>query len=70
MSIKLVVTAGFGNGTFTGSIGKVVTRGYNISTIIPPTVPTATGIQSSGELGEGIASTSNLGDGLVGQGNL
>ena len=30
MSIALVVTAGFGNGTLTGSIADVVTRGYSI----------------------------------------
>ena len=30
MSIALVVTAGFGNGTLTGSIADVVTRGYTI----------------------------------------
>ncbi len=28
---SLVVTAGFGNGTLTGSIAKVVTRGYAIA---------------------------------------
>lgn len=30
MSIALVVTAGFGNGTLTGSVKDVVTRGYTI----------------------------------------
>jgi hypothetical protein len=30
MSIVLVVTAGFGNGTFSGSVKDVVTRGYTI----------------------------------------
>lgn len=28
MSITTIVTAGFGNGTFVGSIAEVVTRGY------------------------------------------
>jgi len=36
MSIKLVITSGFGNGTFSGSIGKVVTRGYTINPIVSP----------------------------------
>lgn len=30
MSIALVVTRGYGNGTLTGSIAEVVTRGYTI----------------------------------------
>lgn len=30
MSIRLVVTRGFGNGTFSGSIKDVVLRGYSI----------------------------------------
>lgn len=34
MSIRGVVLRGFGNGTFTGTIGEVVTRGYSISTFI------------------------------------
>lgn len=33
MSIALVVTGGFGNGTLVGSIKDVVTRGYTIGTI-------------------------------------
>lgn len=33
MSIALVVTAGFGNGTLTGSIADVVTRGYTIGEV-------------------------------------
>ena len=36
MSIALVVTAGFGNGTFNGTIPFVVTRGYTIGTAPPP----------------------------------
>ncbi len=34
MSIALVVTAGFGNGTFNGTIKDVVLRGYGISDVI------------------------------------
>lgn len=34
MSISLVVTAGFGNGTLTGSIADVVTRGYSIGAAV------------------------------------
>lgn len=30
MSIRLVVTRGYGNGTFNGTIKDVVTRGYTI----------------------------------------
>ena len=30
MAIRSVVTMGFGNGTFNGSISEVVTRGYGI----------------------------------------
>ena len=30
MSIKLIVTRGFGNGTFLGAIKDVVTRGFTI----------------------------------------
>ena len=33
MSIKLLVTFGFGNGTFDGSIGDIVTSGYSFGSI-------------------------------------
>lgn len=33
MAIRHVVTGGYGNGTFTGSIGLVVTRGYTASSV-------------------------------------
>ena len=40
MSIALVVTAGFGNGTLTGSIADVVTRGYTIGeVVVDPILP-------------------------------
>lgn len=39
MSIALIVTRGFGNGTLTGSIKDVVTRGYTIGgTLFGPTL--------------------------------
>ena len=34
MSIALVVTAGFGNGTFNGTIADVVLRGYSIGEVV------------------------------------
>lgn len=34
MSIKLVVTRGFGNGTYRGTIADVVTRGYNVGAAV------------------------------------
>ena len=36
MAILDVVTAGFGNGTFSGSIPFVVTRGYTINPVVSP----------------------------------
>lgn len=36
MSIALIITRGYGNGTFTGSIKDVVTRGYSIAAITTP----------------------------------
>jgi hypothetical protein len=39
MSIKLIVTRGFGNGTFEGTITKVVLRGYTIGAAIVPVQP-------------------------------
>ena len=32
--IALVVTRGFGNGTFAGSVAKIITRGYDISSAV------------------------------------
>jgi hypothetical protein len=34
MSIALVVTGGFGNGTLSGSVSDIVTRGYTIGTVV------------------------------------
>lgn len=39
MAIRTVVTGGFGNGTFNGTIALVVTAGYAIGSLIVPTVP-------------------------------
>lgn len=36
MSIALIITRGYGNGTFTGTIKDVVTRGYSIAAITTP----------------------------------
>lgn len=64
MSIRLIVTAGYGNGTFSGAIGRAVTRGYGISTVIPPTIPESDGINSGGSFGSGINSGGVFGDGI------
>jgi hypothetical protein len=34
MSIRLVTTRGYGNGTFNGTISSVVTRGYTIGLVL------------------------------------
>lgn len=34
MAIRTVVTKGFGNGTFNGTIGLVVTSGYGVGTAV------------------------------------
>jgi hypothetical protein len=34
MSISLLVTRGFGNGTFAGSISKIVTAGFTASSFV------------------------------------
>ena len=64
MSIALVVTAGFGNGTLLGTIKDVVTRGYDISAVIPSTIPEAKGINSSGAFGNGITANGTFGNGI------
>lgn len=33
MAIRTIVTRGYGNGTFNGTIGLVVTRGYTVSDV-------------------------------------
>lgn len=64
MSIALIVTEGFGNGTLIGTIPDIVTVGYGISTIIPPTIPVADGAVVGGLLGDGISVAAELGDGV------
>jgi hypothetical protein len=68
MSIAQVVTAGFGNGTFSGTIKDVVTRGYDISTIIPPVIPPTDGIAVSGAFGDGVTTSGAFGDGALASG--
>ena len=65
MSIALVTTAGFGTGSLSGTIKGVVLRGYDISTIIPPTIPEADGVIVGGILGDGISVAATLGDGVA-----
>jgi len=68
MSIALVVTAGFGNGTLTGTIKDVVLRGYSIG--VPPVGVDGPGFGVTGTItnnGLGrIGGISNIGIGRVG----
>lgn len=41
MAIRTVVTRGFGNGTFNGTIGLVVVRGFAAGAIPPIWTPTS-----------------------------
>ena len=41
MAIRTVVTRGYGNGTFNGTIPLVVTRGYAIAAVVVPTAQDA-----------------------------
>ena len=70
MSIGLIVTRGFGNGTFSGNIGKIVTRGYDISSFIPPVVPVSRGLVGSGSTGIGLTGNQSTGNGITGRGSL
>jgi hypothetical protein len=73
MSIALVVSRGFGNGTLTGVITKLVTVGFDISTVIPPVppvVPISAGGLSFGVLGNGISTTGVIGNGINSKGSL
>jgi len=70
MSISSVLLRGFGNGTFTGSIPFVVTAGYNISTIIPPTIPVPTGAVANGVFGGGLTQSGAFGDGETASGSF
>lgn len=46
MAIRTVVTRGFSNGTFNGSIAEVVTRGYQISDVVITQLPGAIKVPS------------------------
>lgn len=70
MSIALVVTRGYSNGSLVGTIPFVVTRGYTISTVIPPTIPTADGLTVGGKFGDGVAVSSSFGTGVKVDGKL
>lgn len=37
MAIRTVVTRGYGNSTFNGTIALVVPRGYKAGAVVPPT---------------------------------
>jgi hypothetical protein len=68
MSIALVTTRGFGNGTLIGSLTKLVTVGFAISTIIPPippVIPVSDGGLTFGVLGDGINTNGKLGNGIA-----
>ena len=39
MSIRLIVTAGYGNGTFNGTVADVVLMGYTVGETIPLRLP-------------------------------
>jgi hypothetical protein len=60
MSIALVTTRGFGNGTLIGSITKIVTIGFNTSTVIPSVIPISNGIATSGVFGYSKVSRGSL----------
>lgn len=63
MSIALVVTAGFGNGTLSGTIKGVVLRGYDIGTqvITPDSVFSVVGsIDGGGQSSTGIIDAAGL----------
>jgi hypothetical protein len=73
MSIALVTTRGFGNGTLIGSLTKLVTVGFDISTIIPPippVIPVSDGSLTFGVLGNGIATNGVMGYNKVSRGSL
>lgn len=49
MPVRTLVTEGFGNGTFNGTIPLVVTHGYSIgaAVVVPPYVPLLTPVRTS-----------------------
>ena len=62
MAVKTVVTRGFGNGTFPGSIALVVPRGY--VSAAPPPPPSFSG-RTFAPVGRGNATTSATGRGTA-----
>jgi len=70
MSIALVVLRGYGNATVLGTIAKAVTRGYDISSFIPPVVPVSRGLVGSGSTGIGLTGNQSTGNGITGSGSL
>ena len=66
MSIASLVTRGFSNGSFIGSIGELVTMGYDISTIMPPTIPVSDGLLGNQSTGNGITGNQSTGNGILG----
>lgn len=70
MTIATIVTKGFGNGSFNGTIPFVVAIGYDISTVIPPTIPVSDGIFGNQSTGNGITTTQSLTRSLTGRGRL
>ena len=50
MSIALVITGGFGNGTLSGDVNAVVTFGYSIGAVADATTITVSGITGGADL--------------------
>ena len=65
MSIGLIVTRGFSNGTLVGTIADVVKDGYSASATPAPTAPESDGLFSSGSTGEGIHCDQSTGNGIM-----
>jgi len=70
MSIKQLVTRGFGNGTFLGTIAFAVTAGYSISTVIPSVIPVSDGLVGNQSTGDGLIGNQSTGASLTGRGRL
>lgn len=61
MAIKNLVTRGF----VFGPIARLVTMGYDISTIIPSVIPTSSGLVGDQSTGNGIMSNQSTGAGIL-----
>jgi hypothetical protein len=70
MSIALIVTAGFGNGTLSGTVKGAVLRGYDISAIIPSTIPVSPGVLVNGVFGLGVTANGSFSSGTTVTGKL